>query len=136
MDKARKKYVNVEQLSNGEILAMLDRIDNHDEDKVDNLINDLDIGFASNEPLVSESSNSNSGHPVLVPETSVHVTNVENTPDGDKQSCEKEKTGIKKKTDEPWKWKNQSKKLDKVEFATEAEVLVDLNFQSAPSEIF
>ena len=94
MDKARKKYVNVEQLSNGEILAMLDRLDNHDEDEVDNLINDLDIGF---EPLVSEPSNSNSGHPVLVPETSVHVTNVENTPDGDKQSCEKEKTGIKKK---------------------------------------
>ena len=80
---------------------MLDRIDNHDEDKVDNLINDLDIGFASNEPLVSELSNSNSGHPVLVPETSVHVTNVENTPDGDKQNCEKEKTGIKKKQMSP-----------------------------------
>ena len=48
----------------------------------------------------------------------------------------KRKQGLKKKPDEPWKWKNQSKKLDKMECATEAEVLVDLNFQSAPSEIF
>ena len=60
---------------------------------------------------------------------------MENTPDGDKQSSEKEKTD-KKKTDEPWKWKNQRKKLDMMECPTESEVLVDLNFQSAPSQMF
>ena len=70
MDKAKKKYVNVEQSSNGEILSMLDRIDNDDKDEVDDFINDLDIGLASDEPLVSEPSSSNSGHSLLVPEAS------------------------------------------------------------------
>ena len=67
---------------------------------MDNLINNSDN---EPEPLVSGQFNSNSWHSVLVAEASTHVTkvtNVENTPDGDKQSSEKEKTGTNK-TDEP-----------------------------------
>ena len=41
-----------------------------------------------------------------------------------------------KKANEPWKWKTHSKKLDRMERATEGEALFDLNFQSAPFQIF
>ena len=96
MNKTRKKYINAEQLSSEEIFAVLDSIDSDDEDEVDDLINDSDTEFVSEESLFSGPSNSNSGHSVLVPQTSIHVTNVENTPDGDRQSSAKKKTGVKK----------------------------------------
>ena len=38
----------MEQLSKGEMFAMLDSIDSDDEDKVDNLMNDWDTEFVSN----------------------------------------------------------------------------------------
>ena len=76
-------------------MAVLDSIDSDDEDEVDNLINDSDTEFVSDESLVSGPSNSNSGHSVLVPQAVIHVTNVENTPDGDRQSSAKDKTGVK-----------------------------------------
>ena len=99
MDGVREKYINIEQLSSGQIFALLDSIDSDGEDEVDNLMSD---SHTEPEPLVSGRSNSNSGRSVLVAEASVHVTNVENIPEGDKQSSEKEKTWMKK-TDEPWK---------------------------------
>ena len=45
MDKARKKYKNVEQLSNGKIFAVLGSVDSDDMDEVDNLINNPAIIF-------------------------------------------------------------------------------------------
>ena len=96
MNKARKKYINAAQLSNEEIFAVLDSIDSDDKDEVNNLINDSDTEFVSNESFFSEPSNSNSGHSMLVPQASIHATNVQNTPDGDRQSNAKEKTGVKK----------------------------------------
>ena len=73
-------------------------------------------------------SNFNSGHPVLVHEASLHVANVKNIPDWGIQSDTKRKTGMRK-ANEPWKWINHSKTLDRMECITEGVSLGDLNLQ-------
>ena len=127
LDKTRTKYKNVEQLSKGEILAMLDSIDSDDEDKMDKLMNDSDTAFVSNKPLAFGPSNSNSGNSVLVAEDSKHVYNMKNTRYGDKGSSAKGKTELQK-TNGQRKWKFQSQMLDKImECVKEAKIFVDIN---------
>ena len=36
MDNARKKYVNIERLSSGDIFALFDSIENNDEGDIEN----------------------------------------------------------------------------------------------------
>ena len=68
---------------------MLDSIDNDDGDEVDDLINVSDTEVVSNKPL-------DSGHSVLAPKVSIYVTNLEISPDGNKQNKAKEKMRMKK----------------------------------------
>ena len=55
------------------------------------MINVSDIELVSNKPL-------DSGHSVLVPDVSIYVTNLEISPDGNKQNNAKEKMRMKKQT--------------------------------------
>ena len=54
MDNARKKYVNIERLSSGDIFALFDSIENNDEGDVENRMNDFDTEFvAEDESVIS-----------------------------------------------------------------------------------
>ena len=59
MDSARKKHVNMERLSSGDIFAWLDLImgqDNDDEGDIENIMNDSDTEFlAEGESAISTS---------------------------------------------------------------------------------
>ena len=45
MGNARKKYVNIERLSSGDIFELLDSIESDDEGDLENIINDSDTEF-------------------------------------------------------------------------------------------
>ena len=45
MDNARKKYVNIERLSSGDVLALLYSIESDDEGDIENIMNDSDTKF-------------------------------------------------------------------------------------------
>ena len=47
MDNARKKYVNIERLSSGDIFALLNSIESDDEGNIENIMNDSDIEFVA-----------------------------------------------------------------------------------------
>ena len=54
MDNARKKYVNIERLSSGDIFALFDSIENNDEGDIENRMNDFDTEFvAEDESVIS-----------------------------------------------------------------------------------
>ena len=64
MDNARKKYVNIERLSSGDIFTLLDSIETDDEGDTGNKMNDFDAEFvAEDESVIS----------VLVPEASIDI---------------------------------------------------------------
>ena len=79
MDNARKKYVNIERLSSGDIFALLDSIESDDEGDIENIMNDSDTEFvAEDESVISTNiirkeeigDQSSSGS---VPEASVYI---------------------------------------------------------------
>ena len=45
MDNARKKYINMERLSSGDIFSLLDSIESDDEGDIENIMNDSDTEF-------------------------------------------------------------------------------------------
>ena len=54
MDNARKKYVNIERLSSGDIFALRDLIESNDEGDIENIMNDSDTEFiAEDETVIS-----------------------------------------------------------------------------------
>ena len=54
MDNARKKYVNIERLSSGDIFTLLDSIETDDEGDTGNKMNDFDAEFvAEDESVIS-----------------------------------------------------------------------------------
>ena len=54
MDNARKKYVNIERLSRGDIFALLDAVEGYDEGDIENKMNDSDTEFvAEDESVIS-----------------------------------------------------------------------------------
>ena len=54
MDNARKKYVNIERLSSGDIFALLDSIESDDEGDIENIMNDSHTKFvAEDESVIS-----------------------------------------------------------------------------------
>ena len=84
MDNARKKYVNIERLSSGDIFALFDSIENNDEGDMENRMNDSDTAFvAEDESVISiniirkeETCDQNSS--ALVPEASIHILSSQN----------------------------------------------------------
>ena len=54
MDNARKKYVNIERLSSGDIFASLDAVEGYDEGDIEKIMNDSDTEFvAEDESVIS-----------------------------------------------------------------------------------
>ena len=54
MDNARKKYVNTERLSSGDIFALLDSIESNNEGDTENILNNSDTEFvAEDESVIS-----------------------------------------------------------------------------------
>ena len=47
MNNAKKKYVNIERLSSGDIFALLGSIENDDEGDIENIMNDSDTEFVA-----------------------------------------------------------------------------------------
>ena len=45
MDNARKKYINIERLSSGDIFPLLDSIESDNEGDIENIMNDSDTEF-------------------------------------------------------------------------------------------
>ena len=52
MDNARKKYVNIERLSSGDIFALRDLIESNDEGDIENIMNDSDTEFTAEDETV------------------------------------------------------------------------------------
>ena len=79
MDNARKKYVNIERLSSGDIFALLGSIETDDEGDTGNKMNDFDAEFvAEDESVIStniirKEEFGDQSSPVLVPEASIDI---------------------------------------------------------------
>ena len=79
MDNARKKYVNIERLSSGDIFALLDSIESDDEGDIENIMNDSDTEFvAEDESVISTNiirteEIGDQSSSVSVPEASIHI---------------------------------------------------------------
>lgn len=79
MDNARKKYVNIEMLSSGDIYVLLDSVKSKDKGEIENLINDSDTEFVTeNETAIPNNDNMNEGNTdhnsyISVPEASIHI---------------------------------------------------------------
>ena len=56
MDNARKKYVNIERLSSGDIFALLDSTEGDDEGDIENIMNDSDTKFVTEDESVTSSN--------------------------------------------------------------------------------
>ena len=84
MDNARKKYVNIERLSSGDIFALLDSIESDDEGDIENIMNDSDTEFvAEDESVISTSiirkkEIGDQSSSVSVPEASFHILSTQN----------------------------------------------------------
>ena len=71
MENKRKKYIRIEcGADSDEVLAILDSIESEDEGDIDNLLNDSDTEFVSDESVPAPPANSNC---VLTPEANVHI---------------------------------------------------------------
>ena len=84
MDNARKKYVNIERLSSGDIFALLGSIKSDGEGGVENIMNDSDTEFvAEDESVISTSiirkkEIGDQSSSVSVPEASFHILSTQN----------------------------------------------------------
>ena len=84
MDNARKKYVNIERLSSGDIFALLDSIESDDEGDIENIINDSDTEFVPEDEsvistdIIRKEEISDQSSSVLVLEASIHILFTQN----------------------------------------------------------
>ena len=84
MDNARKKYVNVERLSSGDIFALLDSIESDDEGDIENIMNYSDTEIvAEDESVIStniirKEEVGDQSSSVSVPEASIHILSTQN----------------------------------------------------------
>ena len=83
MDNARKKYVNIERLSSGDIFALLDSIESDDEGNTEHM-NDSDTEFvAEDESVIStkiirKEEIGDQSSSVSFPEASIHILRTQN----------------------------------------------------------
>ena len=89
MDNARKKYINIEKLSSGDIFALLDSIQSDDEGDIENIMNDSDTEFvAEDESVIStniirKEEIGDQSSSVSVPEASIHILSTQNEDETD-----------------------------------------------------
>ena len=69
----RKKYIHIDrETGSNEIYVMLDEIESDTESDIENLLEDSDTEYISEEPIPE---NKRESHSVLTPEPTVHVEN-------------------------------------------------------------
>ena len=84
MGNARKKHLNIERLSSGDIFALIDSIEGDDGGDVENTMNDSDTEFvAEDESVIStnilrKEEISDQSSSVSVPEASIHILSTQN----------------------------------------------------------
>ena len=84
MDKARKKYVNMERLSSGVIFALLDSMGSNNEGDSKNIMNDSDAEFvAEDESVIStniirKEEIGDQSSSVSVPGASIYILSTQN----------------------------------------------------------
>ena len=89
MNNARKKYINIERLSSGDVLALLYSNESDDEGDIENIMNDSDRKFrAEDESVISTNIIKNEkiddqSSSVSVPEASIHILFTQNEDETD-----------------------------------------------------
>ena len=84
MDNARKRYVNIERLSSGDIFALLASIESDDERDIENIMNDSDTEFVVEDEsiictnIIRKEEIGDQSSSVLVPEASIHILPTQN----------------------------------------------------------
>ena len=91
-DKGTKKCFNIdENLSSEQIYALFDNVDSDNEEEIDNLINDLDTQFITDEEILPANNTLNTS--LTNPEANIYVV-IDN---------EESKQPDKKEKEKPWK---------------------------------
>ena len=122
--KVEKKYFNIdENISSEQIYALLDNIDNDNEEEIDNLINDSDSEFIADEEILPANNTLDTLLTTL--EANIHVV---------KDNEESKKPDKKKK--EPWKWTRKAKANKQEPCALIPEIQAELKEIVSPIEIF
>ena len=86
MDNARKKYVNIERLSSGDIFALFDSIESDDEGDIENIMNGSDKEFVAEDESVIATNvirKEDQTSSVSVPEASIHILSTQNKDETD-----------------------------------------------------
>ena len=84
MDNARKKYVNIERLSNGDIFALFDSIESNDDGDIENILNNSDTEFVVEDESVISTNTirkeeiGNQSSSASVPKASIHISSTQN----------------------------------------------------------
>ena len=90
MDNARKKYINVERLSIGDIFALIDSIKSDDEGDIENTMNDSDTDFVAEDDsvisnnIIRKEEVGDQSSSVSVPEASIHILFTQNEDETDR----------------------------------------------------
>ena len=88
-DNARKKYINLEKLSSGDISAFLDSIESEDKGEIENITSDSDTDFVAEDESVISSDNirkeeiGDRNSSVWVPDVSINILFAQNEDETD-----------------------------------------------------
>ena len=113
-----------EKASSEQMYALLDDVDSDDEDDIENLMNDSDTEFITEEEITQAASTQETS--LTTPEGNLHVV------PSDNQSTKKEKN----KKEELWKWTKKVKVTKQEECHLVPEIQPNLNETVSPIEIF
>ena len=86
MDNERKKCVNIERLSSGDIFALFDSIESDDEGDIENIMNGSDKEFVAEDESVIATNiirKEDQTSSVSVPEASIHILSTQNEDETD-----------------------------------------------------
>ena len=122
----RKKYIHIDrETGSNEIYVMLDEIESDTESDIENLLEDSDTQYISEEPIPN---NKEESHRVLTSEATVQVEN---------ESLDVEEPVSKKLKKENYclKWKRTSKFIKAKKCTLEANILLDME-NTNPLQIF
>ena len=78
MDSARKKYVNIERLSSGDIFALLDATESDDEGDIENIMIDSDAESVISTNIIRKEEIGDQSSSVSVPEALIHILSTQN----------------------------------------------------------
>ena len=123
MENRRKKYIRIEQFAESdEVFAILDSIESDTESDIENMLEDSDTEFVSDEPLPETLSDHKH---IMIPEANVHVA-------GDGQPPRKKK----KAGENGIKWQKKNSPHSREPCTLEATVLHEYEGEATPITVF